>query len=281
MISWLNGDFVERAQIDAADRGFLLGDGAFETIYVRDGRNGFLREHLARLASGLETLRITATDFPAMESVIPELSERNAIKGSAAARLTVTRGAGERGLRFSGGAPTVFVTIAPLAARPDSLRVIVSERRRFAASSTSRFKAIGGYVENMLAHNDALDAGADEALMLNEHGRLACAAAANVFVVMDGAVATPPAEEGAMPGIIRGLLMRGASETGVALTERPVERAELDGAALFLTNSLIGLKPARLTGDESAETPADRDAFRALQSWYQECLEAELARKPG
>lgn len=276
MIAWLSGVFVKNAQIDAGDRGFLLGDGAFETVYVEGGQCAFLDEHIARLKSGLETLRIAPPDFQDIGAVAAGLASRNAIAGRAAMRLTVTRGAGERGLRFSGGAPTVLATIAPLAAgASEPARVVVSARRRFAASSAARFKPIGGYLENLLAHNEALEAGADEALMLNEHGRLACAAAANVFVAGKEGVATPPAEEGALPGIVRGLILGRAAEAGAPVEERPIEAGELDGAAIYLTNSLIGVRRAALAGGAAAP---DRGGFPLLQSWYLKRLEEELAR---
>lgn len=275
MIAWLNGEFVEDPQVSAADRGFLLGDGAFETIYVERGRCAFLAEHLARLASGLETLRIARPDMGDIGEIVAALAARNAIDGRAAARLTVTRGAGERGLRFSGESPTALATIAPLAPpASEPLRVIVSQRRRFALASTGAFKAVGGYVENFLAHNEALAASAGEALMLNEHGRLASAAAANVFILTEAGIATPTVEEGAMPGVVRGLLLRHAAETGSPIIERPIEPLELQEAPVFLSNSLIGVRPATL----GPPPPKADERFRVLQSWYQRRLEEELAR---
>lgn len=277
MIAWLNGVFVEDAQISAGDRGFLLGDGAFETVYVERGRCAFLTEHIARLKSGLETLRITPPDFQDIGAVAAALASRSGIAGRAAMRLTVSRGAGERGLRFSGGAPTVLATITALASEtPDTLRAVVSTRRRFGASSTACFKAIGGYLESLLAHNEALEAGADEALMLNEHGRLACAAAANVFIESKQGIATPPVEEGALPGIIRGLILCRSAEAGAPVEERPIETGELHGASIYLTNSLIGVRRVILAG--GAAPPPDRGGLPVLQSWYFKRLEEELAR---
>ncbi len=278
MIAWLNGEFTEDARIGAGDRGFMLGDGVFETIYVESGQPAFLAEHVKRLKKGLGALSITPPDLKGLARIIRLLAEKNNAEKRTAARITVTRGAGERGLKFSANAPTLLVTVAPLAeAGTAPVTVIISARRRFASASTARFKAIGGYIENLLAHNEALASGAGEALMLNERGRLASAAAGNVFIAAKAGVSTPPVSEGALPGIVRGLLLRGAKDAGVEIAERPIAPEELAGAEIFLTNSLIGLRPAVLQGG-GAMSPARRKAFRALQSWYQDRLRSEFAK---
>jgi branched-subunit amino acid aminotransferase/4-amino-4-deoxychorismate lyase len=111
--------------------------------------------------------------------------------------------------------------------------------------------------------------------MLNEHGRLASAAAANVFLIGKEGVATPAVAEGALPGIVRSLLLRHAAEAGVDIDERPIAPKELEDAEIFLTNSLIGLRPAVLR----RASPAPRKTFRALQSWYQGRLAEELGKR--
>jgi branched-chain amino acid aminotransferase len=286
MTVWLNGGFVDAgAPIDASDRGFLLGDGVFETIYVEDGRCAFFREHMRRLTAGLAALQIPAPHgLDALASAIAELAARESLsKGRAAARITVTRGPSARGLRFADpAAPTVLVTLAPLGTAPKKpLRLHISARPRFSGASTGAFKAIGGYIENMLAHNEALAAGADEAVMLNEKGRVACAAAANIFLIGEAGVATPPAAEGALAGVVRGAILKGAKEIGVAVTQRPISPDELDAGDLVLTNSLIGLKAAVMAAAPPPRkgAPARRLVLKALQSWYDDRLTRELAKR--
>lgn len=275
---WLNGEFRgEGAAIDVADRGFLLGDGAFETLYVENGRPAFLSEHLARLRRGLAVLKIAPPGaLSEMRAIIARLTRENLADARAAARITVTRGPSGRGLGFPGtdkSTPTMLVALgsAPsLSSAP--LRLFLSERRRYSGAASAAFKSIGGYLDNMLAFNEAREAGADDALMLNEKGRLASTARANLFLIDEsGRVATPPTGEGAMPGVVRGMLIAGAGEHGVAIAEAAIVPDDLVRTQLFVTNSLLGLAPAELVS--GAGKPAGGDVLKRLQTWYWERLQ--------
>lgn len=278
---WLNGEFRDGgAAIDVADRGFLLGDGAFETLYVAYGRPAFLGEHLARLHRGLAVLRIPApAALSDLKEIIARLARDNTLaEARAAARITVTRGPSGRGLGFPSAeetAPTMLVTLGPAPAPAEApLRLFLSERRRYSGAASAGFKSIGGYTENMLAFNQAREAGADDALMLNEKGRLASTARANLFLVDEtGAVITPPEGEGAMPGVVRGALIAGAGEHGVSIAETPIVPDDLTRAQLFVTNSLIGLASAMLVSGAGSSAQTGRDVLERLQTWYRERLQ--------
>ncbi len=281
---WLNDAFVEEGpSIDPRDRGFLLGDGLFETLYVEDGRPAFLNAHSARLQGGLNELGINAdigVDFIA--KVIADLAMRNNLnKGRAAARLTVTRGSGQRGLVAPPAGeqrPTRLLTITKARAPASELRLVICATRRFSRATSSRFKTLN-YLDNVLARNEAAREGADEAIMLNEHGRVACASAANLFIIEDGGdIITPPVEEGVLPGVVRGVIISAALREGIAIEERPVATEELMGKTLFLTNSLIGVIGARL-GDERASTVSPLLDF--LQSCYAGALRNDLVAFRG
>jgi branched-chain amino acid aminotransferase len=281
-VIWLNGEFrKEGAAIDVSDRGFLLGDGAFETLYVEHGRAAFLAAHLDRLRRGLAVLKIAApAALSDMRAVIARLARDNELgAGAASARITVTRGPGARGLAFPGAAtPTVLVTLAPApAGAARAQRLVLSPRIRYSGAAGASFKSIGGYVENVLAFNEARAAGGDDALLLNEKGRVASTARANIFVIDDeGSVATPPTSEGAMPGVVRALLIDAAGDHGVRIEEAALAAGDLVGAPLFATNSLLGLVPASLAGEEGV---APHDVLRRLQSWYQERLRRDFAEQ--
>ncbi|MBB5517974.1 aminotransferase class IV [Amphiplicatus metriothermophilus] len=282
MSVWLNGDWRESAgAIDAADRGFLLGDGAFETIYVSHGLCAFWPEHAARLRCGLATLRIPAPPaLDAVPAIIAELSRREGLaERSAAARVTVSRGSGPRGLfPPQTASPTMLVSLSACEAPRGPARLVASERRRFSAAVASRFKAIGGYIDNMLALDAARRAGADDAILLNERGAVACATSANIFVISaDGALVTPRIEDGAMPGVVRGLVLAAAPAVGLVAAEKEISLDAVAGGFVFLTNSLIGLRAARL---KDAPPPSKgEESFRALRSCYQRRLDESLTRK--
>lgn len=279
MTFWLNGEWREdAAAIRIDDRGFLLGDGVFETVLLRNGAPAFLGRHVERLTHGLKTLGIDAQAPDALRAIIGELATRNgANKGDASLRLTVTRGPGPRGLALPSRSETnatVLMTCSPARAKNSGMRtLIVSNRLRADMGVRAQCKTLG-YLENVLAMKDALVAGADDALMLNAGGRIACASAANLFAIApDGVVMTPPLSEGALGGIVRGVLIHAAAKVGITIVERAIAPADISGCALFLTNSLIGLAPARLP--ETADA-GPNEIFKRLNACYQDALEEDL-----
>ena len=88
-------------------------------------------------------------------------------------------------------------------------------------------KSTGGYINPSLARLEAVRSGDHEAIMLNQSGRIAEASAANVFVVLDGVLTTPPPEEGILPGITRASVMELATDLGITVRERPLAPADL------------------------------------------------------
>ena len=278
---WLNGAFTDETRVvEVADRGFLLGDGVFETILLSGGVPVFLEAHIARLRRALTALQIGADIDEGVAPLMRDLAVRNGLgAGAAALRLTVTRGAGPRGLLFpdsAGRRPTVLMTIQPFAPPDRPARLALSRYARGEASLSARFKTTN-YLDNVMARNDAAAQGCDEAAMLNSRGRVACASAANIFILNDaGVLETPPEIEGALPGIVRGLLLARGGEVAGAVRERPLEPAALSPGRILLTNSLIGVRPARLA---DAGEGADDPVLSRLQSWYQDRVQDDLRER--
>lgn len=232
----------EAARIDPADRGLLLGDGLFETLRAYGGRPFRLDAHVARLAAGATALGIPLPLPSArIAAAVVETLAANRLGGDAAVRITLTRGPGPRGLLPPGAPrPTLMVTAAsfgPAPARP--LAAITSAIRRNEHSPLAQLKSLN-YLDNVLAQREAAENGADEAILLNTAGRLACAARANLFVLRGRSLLTPAASEGVLPGIARAEVLSIAQDLGITAHETP-----LDGDALhradeaFLSNSLI------------------------------------------
>lgn len=281
MAFWLNGEIREdRAAIHIADRGFLLGDGVFETVLLMDGRPAFFSAHIRRMRAGAAALGIEAEiDERALAGAVTTLAARNeAAKGSAWARLTLTRGVGPRGLAFVKGecSPTFLVTLNRYAAPLDHgpAQVIVSKYGRNEHSITARWKTLN-YLDNVMAKEEATVAGADDAIMLNSARRVACASTSNVFLIRGDSLKTPPPEEGAMPGVVRAIVLEEAEKAGIEILAAPVESAELVASALFLTNSLIGLRPAAKAG---ARAPAESALamIGELKSRYKAAMMADI-----
>lgn len=243
------------------DRGLLLGDGLFETLLARDGTLVLFEAHLARLTAGCRTLGLPAPEA----AEVRRLCEGAAagLAGPVAVRLTLTAGSGGRGLdRPASPAPRLFATAAPAPRPRGPAGLVTASVRRNEGSPAARLKTLA-YLDNVLARREA---GADEALMLNNAGEVACAAAANLFWLEGERLCTPALECGVLDGIMRGEVMARAAAMGVKTVQVRAPRAALaDARGLFLTSSLIGVRPvARLDGVEVADDPLTRRLAGAL-----------------
>ena len=247
MIISINGTLKEadEARVDPRDRGFTLGDGVFETVAVRRSQAPRLVAHLARLRTGLDVIGLPFAH--ANETLLGWMNDVLNANGmtDAALRITVSRGLGERGIALPPAPqPTVVITVNPLPEVPASARVIIATvTRRNEHSPLSRIKSLN-YLDNILARREAESAEADDALILNTQGNIACATAANVFVLVDGRLLTPPVTDGALRGIARGDIIALAQAEEQTVTRELLERA----SEVFLSSAL-GIRPVTHIGD--------------------------------
>ena len=230
--------------IKANDRGLLLGDGLFETVLWENGVLAAFDAHANRLIAGCATLGLPAPDAEALNAAaMMAIADYSLEDTRAAVRLTWTAGSGGGGLdRPTQIAPRLIATAAGSLKPTTPARLIVSTIRRNEGSPVSRLKSLA-YLDNVLARREARAAGADEALMLNNRGEIACAAAANVFWFEGETLVTPALECGVLDGIMRAAVIERARAMGWAVRETRAPLAALDDArGSFLTNSLIGVR---------------------------------------
>jgi len=252
-ILWVNGRLARAAdaRLDPRDRGFALGDGLFETMRAKGGAVLRIERHLARLRAGAEKIGLPLTwSDEELAGPIHEVLEANGLP-EATVRLTLSRGVPRRRglLPDPEPVPSLAVEARPFVGYPARLyetgmRAVTSRVPRNERSPLANVKSLS-YLENVLARREAEAGGADEALLLNTAGLLACASAANLFLVVGGTLVTPGLASGALPGITRGLVLNEmAPLTGLDAVERkvrPEELAEADEA--FLTSALLGVMP--------------------------------------
>jgi branched-chain amino acid aminotransferase/4-amino-4-deoxychorismate lyase len=252
---------IPSSTVPGDDRGLTLGDGLFETILARDGELVMFEAHLARMDAGCLALDLPPPD---PEEAL-RLCKAAAGPGRMAVRLTLTAGSGGRGLdRPAQMQPRLFATGAP-SPRPQTPAPLTTVSvRRNEGSPASRLKTLA-YLDHVLARREA---GRGEALMLNNRGEVACAAAANIFWLEDGVLITPALSCGALNGIMRGQVLASAARLGLRTLEVAVPRAALQEAdAVFLTNSLIGLRPVdSLDGKVLGQAPQVSALAEALES---------------
>jgi branched-chain amino acid aminotransferase len=251
MIAWINGQLspIEHARIDPRDRGFTLGDGLYETIRAKDAAILRLERHFARLRDGLRLLDIPLKlDETALAEAMRAVLSGNGLH-DAVLRLTISRGVGARGLPPDPASkPTVVVTAAPYHAPTPARTMLATVTRRNHLSPLSRVK-ITSCADSILARIEATKAGFDDAILLNGAGLVAEATAANLFAVIGDVLVTPPVQDGALPGVMRGAIMEHQP-----VAERSLRPEDLDRASeLFLTTSL-GIRPVTGLGQRVLET---------------------------
>jgi branched-subunit amino acid aminotransferase/4-amino-4-deoxychorismate lyase len=238
-----------RATIAALDRGFLYGDGLFETLRTYGGEPFALAQHLRRLARSARAFRIPFVSTPAYwRPRVRRLLAANRLDGrDAAVRLTVSRGAGPLGLLPPPGLrPTVLLLASPLDERLAEAQArgvaVCFFPYRLATATLPSHKTLH-YLPAVLGKMVAQRRSAWETLYLSADDGVLEGTTSNVFAVHGRRLTTPPLA-GILPGVTRRVLATVARRAGLTVTEKPLERAALLAAdEVFLTASTIEVLP--------------------------------------
>ncbi len=254
VIGLLDGRPLTEGGVSPFDRGFLYGDGVFEVLRTYGGRPWRLEEHLGRLALAARRVGITVpvsnarwiSEVDAVLSGRPHRSE-------SVLRLALTRGVGPPGVDPAlASIPTRLTLATPLVAPASTpyqrgLRAAVLTVDR--ATPRDGVLSLAGvkssnYQLHILALREARLRGCDDALLFSTDGTLIEATAANVFLVSDGALLTPPLESGPLPGITRAEVLSVATELGLSTSEVRLAAHDVWTAdEVFLTSSVRELVP--------------------------------------
>lgn len=237
-------DGCAQAQQCVLDRGFMYGDGLFETVRFVGGDAPLWTLHMQRLASSCQRLALPAPD-PA--TLLREAREVTAGWPQAIARITLTRGLGTRGYAPPAEPrPTRVVagfampTLCPEDA-VDGLRVRRCTLRLAEQPALAGMKHLNR-LEQVLARAEWQDPAIAEGLLGDFHGRVICATAANLFAVIDGSLATPVLERCGIAGVARAEVLARLPDTRV----RDIGWDELAAASeIFLCSSVRGILPVR------------------------------------
>ncbi len=284
-ITWLNGSAWrddEPPPADAMvlhDRGFVLGDGLFETILLRRGLPVMWREHIDRLARTAEVLHFPVGeelegDTRAATEAVVELAD-GAARERGTLRITLTRGSGTAyGLDApEQPSPTLMVRLtgATRRSRQPAAREtawIVDQPRIDPHNLLSGHKTTSS-MWRVLAHETARKQGADLALMKTIDGDVGEADTACLFAVRSGEVITPPLDRGILPSTTRQFVLAELEANGRPWSERRLLPDEVTSAdELILTSSVTGIRPLSAVDGH----PLPEDAPVAL--WLDERYEA-------
>ncbi len=271
---WLNGRIVlaRRARISVFDRGFLYGDGLFETVRCYRGNPFLLDEHMRRMhrSAAFLGLPVPEVNWP---GVIEKLLAANSLlDNDASVRITVTRGQAPPGLLPPRAVrPTAFAFALPVpgSLAEDQKRGVKVMTVPFARSGFLAVHKLLDYVPAILARTIAAKQKAKEALYLHG-GWILEATTANVFAVFDGTVVTPPTDE-LLPGITRALVISLAQKAGFTVAERPIAVNDLPKAQeVFLTSAVVEVLPVIQVGETTIAGGSPGPVTTRLQLEYRQ-----------
>lgn len=262
----VDGELVpaSEATVNVRDRGFMYGDGAFETLRVYDGTPFEWEAHADRLRRSCETLGF-ADSLPTAENLFDRVTDTVSANGlrDAYAKLSVTRGV-QPGKLTPGQAvdPTIVVFVSDLPRgglagervwnEPASLGLV--ERIRIPSEAIPAGAKTHNYLNGILARLDIRDSGHDEAIMCSGDGFLTEGATSNLFFVVDGTLHTPAASLPLLPGVTRGVVLELADEAGIPVETGAYEPAMLKRASeVFVTNSTWEIRPVKEIDDREYE----------------------------
>ena len=281
----------DEAKVSVFDSGFVLGDGVWEGLRLIQGRVAFLDRHFDRLWDGAKMLRIDIGLTRAqLAGRLFDALEANAMRDGAHIRLMVTRGKKRspyQDPRLALGAATIVIIPEWKAPRPETLanglRLFTTHIRRTGPAEQDQKLNSHSKLNCVLACIQAMEAGADEALMLDDRGFVATCNSTHFFVVRKGELWTSGGGF-CLGGITRDAALRAARRAGIAALEKDFSLFDVYGAdEAFCTGTFAGLTPVtrvdgRAIGEPSGDmADASGPMTRRLRALYK-TLEAEEAR---
>lgn len=246
-----NGELVPDTSIPlAGNRGFLFGDGVFETIRVNDGKPLFLEDHYFRLMAAMRICRMEIPMAFTMEffsSAIAELVTALGCHAAARTRITVFRNSGGY-YRPTHNTVSWIIEAAPIQPvysweeGPYEVELykdyLIPRQLLSSIKSTNRML-------NVTAAVFADENGYANCLLLNDARNVAEAVQGNIFMLTENRLVTPPVSEGCLNGVMRQQVLALARKMdGIQVVEEPISPFDLQKAdELFITNVIMGIRP--------------------------------------
>ncbi len=281
----------EDAVVPALDRGFLYGDSVYEVLWWHRGALIQAEDHFDRLE---ESGRRLYMDIHASRDELAAAIQATCTAAGLLptddgyVRLVVTRGGGPIGLAFDENLKQNVVVVVKEADRPpleeveQGIRAALVERRRTSKDALDPGAKTGNYLNNLLALKEARLAGADDALMLNAKGEVTEATTANVYLLKDGRLTTPPVEAGILKGTTRTRILALCAEAGIEATEARVTPKDLEAAdEIFISSSVRGILPVVAIDGQAVGEGRIGPLTRRIYELFEAAADAEAADAAG
>ena len=272
-IAYLNGSWqpIEKAQVPVLDKGFMFGDGVYEVIPVYQSKPFAVEAHLTRLSKSLGAMRIPVPMSEEDWLTLFRVGISKADLTAAIIYVQVTRGVADvRSHVYGDSNPTVLITISP---KPPT-----KSKRKFSLVVKEDFRWSRGYIKtislaaNTLVRNEAIAEGYDHAV-LTRNGILTEASSSNVFIVKDGVIATPVANNYLLHGVTRSQVLNLARTEGLRFEERDIYLEELlEADEVWITATTIEIQPVHRINDQIVGNGEDGPVFKKISRLFRQLV---------
>lgn len=256
--------------LQADNRGFRYGDGLFETMKVCDEIIMHSDLHFNRLWSGLSLLHFKMPNTfikEKLENEIILLCKKNNCSESARVRLSVFNGNGN--LFDSENDIQYLIECWPLSSKKykintDGLRIDFFLDAKKSCDLYANLKSSSHLIYAMAARYSKINK-LDDCFVLNTFGRIADTCIANVFLIKQDKIVTPPLTEGCIAGVMRGNLLQMSKLIDVEIIETPISVDDIfEADEIFITNAIRGINWIRQCGSKEFKNQQTLQLFNKL-----------------
>lgn len=278
-IAFVDGTIMDlaRASVPLNDRGYLLGDGVFETLRTSNGHIFRLDDHTQRLKKGLRAINLDVSlesEFRAAVKALVAAGKKD-FGGELYVRVMVTTGPMEDVLGTGRGVTVTGLCKKfkpyPMQYYSNGIQLVISRQRKDTRSPLSAIKTLS-FLPYIAARRDAHSQTAHDAILLNEHERVAEASTSNIFALKAGVVYAPGESEGAIPGVTRHAVLELIEEAGLRVVEQLTVADLKKAEEVWLTNTTGGIVPVTRFADK----PVSNGKRGELTARLSHALEAEI-----
>ncbi len=288
---YINGEFFPRseAKISVFDSGFLVGDGIWEGIRLHHGQFAFLDYHLDRLFAGAKTIGLDIGTRSDVVEALQATVDRNQMVDNVHVRLMITRGdkktPSQHPSNVIGGPNVVIIAehkLADPAVSDAGLSLFTATIRRPPPDTLDQRLNCHSKLHEVIALIQAVEAGADEALMLDPTGAVATCNATNFFMVRGNEVWTSTGHYN-LHGVTRAIVLDVATKANLVPREKSFSLADVYAAdEAFVTGTFAGLTPVRFVdgrtiGDGNLPGPVTT----RLRELYAQAVSDDVQRRSG
>ncbi len=288
VLIYINGELFPRAEakISVFDSGYLVGDGIWEALRLHNGVLVFLDEHLDRLWTAAATVGMQLPwTKQELTAKLWETIHANDMHDHVHVRFMVTRGfkkTPSQDPRLTISGPNLVIIAehkkADLSSQEKGITLFTSTIRRGAPDYLDPRLNCHSKLHEVMALVQAIEAGADEALMLDVNGFVSTCNATNFFMIKNGEVWTSTGQY-CMNGITRGNIIRVCKENDIPVFEKNFSLFDVYGAdEAFVTGTFGGVTPVTHIDGRQIGAGKFGDMARKLSHLYHELIESEVAK---